>query len=914
VPLARSCCVCVCVCVAFDFFFALLFSFLSPAPQLFSSSVSYECVLLYSLLYLLCLTDSLLAVFLSCRSSCLSSLLLTPPPPSLRRLRLASLPDTGIEVWRIENMNPEIVDQKEHGKFYSGDCYIVLHTIQKSSALEWDLFFWIGRDSTQDEQGAVAYRAVELDDMLGGGPIQYREVQGHESDKFNSVFPSMQYLDGGVASAFNHVEPDSYEPRLFHIKGKRHTTVHQVAMAGDSLNSGDVFVLDAGLNLYQWNGSGANKYEKAKALDVVTNIRNERGARPVVHIIPEGDEKNDADVAAASEAFFAALGGYPASIKSAEEGGSDDEVKSAAHPNRLYRVSDASGSMEMTQVAEGALTRDMLDTNDCFVLHAGGVVYVWVGKGATKDERKKSMEYGTDFLKQNSLPDWTPIRRVPEKAEDGTFKGAFTQWDPPRTVDFSGGAPAPVEQKVDINVAAMLEQRAKIASDMVDDATGKIEVWRMEDFDKVKVDEALHGQFYAGDSYIVLYTYEKRNKPHWIIYFWQGRDSSSDEKGSSALFAKQMDDELGGDPVQVRVVQNKEPDHFLALFKGRMVVHTGGRASGFANVNDADSYDTDGVSLFHVKGTNDVNTRAVQVPEVAASLNSGDCFVLLTPATMYVWQGQGANDSERATAHNIAKLLQGSRALVDVNEGEEPAEFWEPIGGQGDYTKVKLLDDQQPREARMFHVSNVTGVMKAEEICDFTQDDLINDDVMLLDTYTEVFVWVGTDAQKSEKDAAITTALDYVENANDGRDKDTPVLEVHPGVEPPMFTCHFLGWDPEKASDFADPYAAKLAALKESGATDTGAAADDSKAAPAAAAPVAPKRLTRNDVGFSSAVISYDDLVARTFPAGVEVDRANLQNYLGDDEFQTVFGMDKAAFAALPAWKKKAAKQKAKLF
>jgi hypothetical protein len=52
-------------------------------------------------------------------------------------------------------------------------------------------------------------------------------------------------------------------------QGKRQVRANQVAVSHASLNSGDVFILDAGLKLYQWNGKGSNKYERAKALDVV---------------------------------------------------------------------------------------------------------------------------------------------------------------------------------------------------------------------------------------------------------------------------------------------------------------------------------------------------------------------------------------------------------------------------------------------------------------------------------------------------------------------------------------------------------------------------------------------------------------------------------------------------------------------
>jgi hypothetical protein len=38
-----------------------------------------------------------------------------------------------------------------------------------------------------------------------------------------------------------------------------------------------------------------------------------------------------------------------------------------------------------------------------------------------------------------------------------------------------------------------------------------------------------------------------------------------------------------------------------------------------------------------VKGYGEADTAAVEVPALAASLNSGDSFVLVTPATAYLW-------------------------------------------------------------------------------------------------------------------------------------------------------------------------------------------------------------------------------------------------------------------------------------
>jgi advillin len=159
---------------------------------------------------------------------------------------------------------------------------------------------------------------------------------------------------------------------------------------------------------------------------------------------------------------------------------------------------------------------------------------------------------------------------------------------------------------------------------------------------------------------VILYTYQKNGVEEYVIYFWQGDESSQDEKGASALLAKELDDQLGDRPMQVRVTQGKEPAHFRQLFQGSLIIHKGGRASGFKNRSDADSTDTDGTALFHVRGTQPMNTCGIQVREVAASLNSADCFVLVTPANVYSWKGNGATPDEHTVATNIASILAGN--------------------------------------------------------------------------------------------------------------------------------------------------------------------------------------------------------------------------------------------------------------
>lgn len=53
----------------------------------------------------------------------------------------------------------------------------------------------------------------------------------------------------------------------------------------------------------------------------------------------------------------------------------------------------------------------------------------------------------------------------------------------------------------------------------------------------------------------------------------QGRHASVDEITACALNAVELDKKYGDEAVQVRVTMGKEPTHFLAIFKGKLVIY-----------------------------------------------------------------------------------------------------------------------------------------------------------------------------------------------------------------------------------------------------------------------------------------------------------------------------------------------------
>jgi len=325
----------------------------------------------------------------------------------------------GLEVWRVENKRTKAdtpdfgvnrVSKEDYGNFHTGDSYIVLNTYnevdengKKTDKLAWDLHFWLGNESSQDEIGVAAYKTVELDDLLDDGPVQHRELQGSESRLFQSYWKEMSYLAGGHASGFRKVKPEEYEPRLLMVRRTKKTTkAYQIPAVAKNLNHGDAFVLDAGLKVYIWCGKDANAFEKSKSANLQSNIIASRQGKAKKVNDPDDDfwkvlKGSISDVSAAGNPFKL----------SDDEAGNDDNL----NPDtiKLFRISDASGKVTMKHEHTGKVKWGMLDQSDVFLVHANIGIWIWIGSGASHSEKSKAMSFADQYIADSGINKHIPV-------------------------------------------------------------------------------------------------------------------------------------------------------------------------------------------------------------------------------------------------------------------------------------------------------------------------------------------------------------------------------------------------------------------------------------------------------------------------------------------------------------------------
>ncbi|XP_015610085.1 uncharacterized protein LOC107274958 isoform X2 [Cephus cinctus] len=463
-------------------------------------------------------------------------------------------------------------------------------------------------------------------------------------------------------------------------------------------------------------------------------------------------------------------------------------------------------------------------------------------------------------------------------------------------------------------------------------STTNVTVWHVDEFSYTLLSDSSVGQFFSSDSYIVRWMFtititgrELSGQPskHSVIgrdrcvyFIWQGKNASLNEQGTAALLTVELDREEGR---QVRVVQGFEPAVFLNLFSGRMVVNNGKRME-----KRTDSK----WRMYICRGTLESETSLVEVPCSARQLRSRGSILLLgaTDEELYVWHGSNTLPHIRQNALNAANLLKKNRPeevgltadsninICEINEGEEPKEFFTALGGMKKKLYVSLTNAEvKDHTPRLFHFSSLHGVFTPTELLcahraelatpfPFLQEELyqVNQPALfLLDNRDELWVWQGWWPDTGDKDqtgsgavrwqaerrALMNMAIQYWKITHPEA-TDCPVYLVWAGLEPLQFTNLFPIW----------VYHDDVAEIN---------IRDGRKPGEVLSVEAELARLTKS-------TYPPAQLLQRPLPEGV--DPTCLELYLSPQHFKELLGMTKEVFQKLPIWKQLKLKKNIGLF
>jgi len=351
----------------------------------------------------------------------------------------------GLEMFKVEwnrtvNDKPKVWSSENRGIFYEQDCYIIINTYRprdkngkEKKEFCRDVHLWIGKDA-EDVLEAAEHKFKVFDNLPEFKATHHRELQGHESDLFQSYFKEngLTYMKGSSDSAgYDPRKKDEYEPRLYAVrKVRKAVKVVPVPLKLESLHHNGVYIFDAGETISVWNGknsdaatrfaAGTNAQKwidsrRGKARqgfpnEVFMNLVTNEGVTPTEDDVVDGDD-------AAYEAIFA-----------------DINVKNDQRLDRksleLYEISDATGELRFTHKKTGTLSIDMLHPDEAYLVYSNVGIYIWIGNGASKNERERCLEIADTYIHEKQLDSEfpLPVTRIlqDEASNSSAFLNLFT--------------------------------------------------------------------------------------------------------------------------------------------------------------------------------------------------------------------------------------------------------------------------------------------------------------------------------------------------------------------------------------------------------------------------------------------------------------------------------------------------------
>jgi len=146
---------------------------------------------------------------------------------------------------------------------------------------------------------------------------------------------------------------------------------------------------------------------------------------------------------------------------------------------------------------------------------------------------------------------------------------------------------------------------------------------------------------------------------------------------------------------------------------------------------------------------------------------------------------------EKNRAATIIKAIIDERNVkIDkevIDLGHETQEFWDALGGMPD-DMPENHNDIPMEPAKLFHLFDDNGEMKFEMVGagkEINKSILSTNDVMVLDTGFDLFVWEGKKSSKKEREFGQFVARKYCKDFN--RPRSLEVVRCKEGGENEVF-------------------------------------------------------------------------------------------------------------------------------
>lgn len=834
-------------------------------------------------------------------------------------------------IWRVESLQLKAVPRDSFGVFYKADTYLIYNSSfshhQQQQTIHVHL--WIGAESATDEQGIGAFKMVELDDYLGGYIIQHRECQGYESQRFSSYFREVggiKYLNSGSSMPLWPNVKYLGLPRLYHLKGKRNVRLNELNhIDWSSLNRYDSFIIDMSCVIFVWNGRNGVKYERLQAINTAKRLRDERGGieQCNVVIIEDGQEKELSKVELQLFETKFPLKEKVSKLKNdliLEEVVTNLEKDTIANSFssvnasylKLYKCCDArdeeDGTIKIKIIEQktAPLYREDLNSQDSFIIDNGKCgIWIWIGKKSNGKERHEAMRNALGFLQAKGFDErqqsHIKVTRVIDGGEPNDFKALFNRWS-----DNTDSKPTATSCTTTITSPKVAQIKLDTNVDkMVDDGKSFAQVWYIKDDSEFeKLPTAAFGTFHSSECYIIHYKYSVNSIEKHILYYWIGRKSTPKDQLAVALKTTEMDTkEFDDKAMYVRVKEGKESNHFMHIFNGRITIYLDDQLP--------ENY------MLQVKSFGPMNTKALQIEMRACLLSSSDVFVICYKERQYfIWCGKGSTGDEREIAKSMVYAKKSEPQMVF--ECQERDDFWQLLGGKQAYLNDKRVDGSSTLmcQARLFEIINLSGKSVVTQVYHFKQEELNSSEIFILDAWHSIFIWMGSNSSRQERDDSERVAFDYLKSDPSQRGFDLPLYKIRQGLEPPNFTGFFTvpPWDYKNSKNEENYQEIKNDIHSKNQQNVFYAAVNaekNEKNQMARSKSNSPSSL----VNFSECPkYAYEQLIKPVEDLPSDILNESREVHLTNDDFCKIFKMDYEEFIQKPNWKQLEMKRYVRLF